>query len=33
VGNRWFAGEYGLLAANATLRSPATRANPLAPFG
>jgi 2-hydroxychromene-2-carboxylate isomerase len=33
VGPRWFAGEYGLAVANATLRSPATRANPLAPAG
>lgn len=33
VGPRWFAGEYGLVAANAILRSPAARANPLAPVG
>jgi 2-hydroxychromene-2-carboxylate isomerase len=33
VGQRWFAGEYGLTAANAALRSPAARADPLAPAG
>jgi 2-hydroxychromene-2-carboxylate isomerase len=33
VGPRWFVGEYGLVAANAMLRSPAARANPLAPGG
>jgi 2-hydroxychromene-2-carboxylate isomerase len=33
VGSRWFAGEYGLLAANAMLRTPTVCANPLAPVG
>jgi 2-hydroxychromene-2-carboxylate isomerase len=33
VGPRWFAGECGLLAASATLRSPAASADPLAPVG